>query len=63
VAFFGTDNRYAIGKARSELGYQPAVSLRDAVRTSAEWYLRHARATASTAAGPEASQVTEGATT
>jgi nucleoside-diphosphate-sugar epimerase len=62
VAFFGTDNRYAIGKARSELGYQPVVSLRDAVRISAEWYLRHARSTASTAAGTEASQVTEGAT-
>jgi nucleoside-diphosphate-sugar epimerase len=63
VAFFGTDNRYAIGKARSELGYRPGVSLRDAVRISAEWYLRYTRSAASsTAAGTEASHVTEGAT-
>jgi nucleoside-diphosphate-sugar epimerase len=40
VAFFGTDNRYAIDKARTELGYQPAVSLREGVRAAAEWYLR-----------------------
>lgn len=43
VAFFGTDNRYAIGKARAELGYQPEVSLRDGVRIAAEWYLRRQR--------------------
>ena len=27
--FFGTDNRYAIGKARRELGYRPRVALRE----------------------------------
>ena len=70
VAFFGTDNQYAIGKARSELGYQPAVSLRDAVRQSAEWYLRHVRsagqaagqaAASGTGAAQASEQVTEGA--
>lgn len=40
VAFFGTDNRYAIGRARSELGYRPAVGLRDGVARTAAWYLR-----------------------
>ena len=38
VAFFGTDNRYAIGKARHELGYAPQVDLRDGVRMTALWY-------------------------
>ena len=38
VAFFGTDNRYAIGKARRELGYRPRVSLREGVRLAAIWY-------------------------
>lgn len=58
VAFFGTDNQYAMGKARSELGYEPAVGLREAVRRSSEWYLRTARAAAvqaaAQAAGPTA---------
>jgi nucleoside-diphosphate-sugar epimerase len=43
VAFFGTDNLYATGKARAELGYQPTVGLRDGVRMAAEWYLEHKR--------------------
>ena len=43
VAFFGTDNRYAIGKAQRELGYSPRVSLRDAVRITAAWYQQHDR--------------------
>jgi nucleoside-diphosphate-sugar epimerase len=38
VAFFGTDNRYAIQKARRELGYEPQVALRDGVRLAAAWY-------------------------
>jgi nucleoside-diphosphate-sugar epimerase len=38
VAFFGTDNRYAIGKARGELGFRPRVPLREGVRLTAEWY-------------------------
>lgn len=41
VAFFGTDNQYAIDKARAGLGYRPEVALRDGVRIAAEWYLRH----------------------
>lgn len=40
VAFFATDNRYAIGRARRELGYRPRVDLLDGVRTTAAWYLR-----------------------
>ena len=38
VAFFGTDNRHSIAKARSELGYTPRVDLRDGVRLAASWY-------------------------
>ena len=38
VAFFGTDNRYAIGKARRELGFVPRVPLREGVRRTATWY-------------------------
>ena len=37
VAFFGTDNRYAIGKARRELGYVPRVSLREGIALAASW--------------------------
>jgi nucleoside-diphosphate-sugar epimerase len=40
VAFFGTDSRYAIDKARRELGYRPAVTVREGVRLAATWY-RH----------------------
>jgi nucleoside-diphosphate-sugar epimerase len=43
VAFFGTDNRYAVGKARRELGYSAQVGLRDAVRITAAWYQQHGR--------------------
>jgi nucleoside-diphosphate-sugar epimerase len=42
VAFAGTDNRYAIGKAYRELGYAPRVDLDEAVRLTARWYM-HAR--------------------
>jgi nucleoside-diphosphate-sugar epimerase len=38
VAFFGTDNRYAIGKAKRELGYSPGVSVADGVHLAAAWY-------------------------
>jgi nucleoside-diphosphate-sugar epimerase len=38
VAFLGTDNQYAIDKARRELGYAPRVALRDGVRLAARWY-------------------------
>lgn len=46
VKLFGTDNRHAIDKACSELGFAPQVSLREAVRLTAQWYLQsHAAAT------------------
>lgn len=38
VTFLGADNRYAIHKARRELGYVPRVALRDGVRLAAAWY-------------------------
>jgi nucleoside-diphosphate-sugar epimerase len=40
VTFLGTDNRYAINKARRELGYTPRVELREGVRLAAAWYLQ-----------------------
>ncbi len=58
VAFFGTDNRYAIGKARRELGYSPQVGLRDAVRITAAWYQQHDRS--SLAEAPSAHNAAEG---
>ena len=36
VAFFGTDHRHSIDKARRELGYEPGVPLREGVRMAAE---------------------------
>lgn len=38
VAFFGTDNRFAIGKARRELGFVPRVPIRKGIGLSAAWY-------------------------
>lgn len=38
VKLFGTDNRHSIHKARSELGYEPEVSLQEGVRLAADWY-------------------------
>jgi 3beta-hydroxy-Delta5-steroid dehydrogenase / steroid Delta-isomerase len=38
VKLFGTDNRHAIDKARRELGYCPAIALREGVRLAAAWY-------------------------
>lgn len=43
VSFFGTDNRYAIGKARRDLGFQPLVDLREGVRLAASWYREASR--------------------
>lgn len=40
VAFFGTDNRYAIDKARHALGYDPQVAVVEGVRLAAAWYRR-----------------------
>lgn len=50
VAFIGTDNRHAIGKARRELGYEPRVPLRDGIRRAATWYLNRGVAAAGIAA-------------
>ncbi len=61
VAFFGTDNRYAIGRARAELGYRPAVGLRDGVRITAAWYLRHACSSRAAAPAPAAAAAEAGA--
>jgi nucleoside-diphosphate-sugar epimerase len=38
VLLYGADNRFAIDKARRELGYEPRVSLRQGVGAAAEWY-------------------------
>ena len=38
VTLYGTDNRHSIDKARTELGYEPKVSIRDGVRIACEWY-------------------------
>jgi nucleoside-diphosphate-sugar epimerase len=59
VAFFGTDNRYAIGKARSELGYSPQVDLREGIRLAARWYQQQGRSgvTEAPATGNAAEQV------
>jgi nucleoside-diphosphate-sugar epimerase len=40
VAFLGTDNRFAIDRARRDLGYAPRVTIRDGVRLAAAWYLQ-----------------------
>ena len=40
VAIFGADNRHAIDKARRELGYSPAVPVREGIRQAAVWYRR-----------------------
>lgn len=58
VAFFGTDNRYATGKARRELGYSPQVELRDGVQMTAMWYRQHGGAGLTEAAA--VGQVAEG---
>jgi nucleoside-diphosphate-sugar epimerase len=44
VAFLGADNRYAIDRARRELGYAPCVGLGDGVRRAAAWYLERKQA-------------------
>lgn len=38
VSFLGNDVQFAIAKARRGLGYVPEVPLREAVRTTADWY-------------------------
>ena len=38
VTLYGTDNRHSIDKARTELGYEPKVGIREGVRLACEWY-------------------------
>ena len=38
VMMFGTDNRHSVQKARSELGYEPKVDLREGIRRASEWF-------------------------
>ena len=38
VMMFGTDNRHSIEKARSELGYEPRVEIREGIRRAAAWF-------------------------
>lgn len=38
LQLFGTNNRHAIDKARSELGYRPQVSIREGIRLAARWH-------------------------
>ncbi len=38
VTIFGADNRHAIDKARTELGYSPAVPMLEGIRRAAAWY-------------------------
>src|SRR5438874_3749861 len=38
VMMFGTDNRHSIEKARSELGYEPKVDIREGISLAAAWF-------------------------
>jgi nucleoside-diphosphate-sugar epimerase len=38
VKLFGTDNRHALDKARTELGYRPQWDLREGIRAATAWY-------------------------
>ena len=38
VMMFGTDNRHSVEKARSELGYEPKVDIREGIRRAAVWF-------------------------
>lgn len=49
VALYGADNRFGIDKARSQLGYEPKMPLREGIRLTAAWYKSARTATAVTA--------------
>jgi nucleoside-diphosphate-sugar epimerase len=38
VMMFGTDTRHSVEKARSELGYEPKVDIRQGIRLAAAWF-------------------------
>jgi nucleoside-diphosphate-sugar epimerase len=40
IEFFLEDRAFSIDKARAELGYQPRVSIEDAMQQTVEWYLQ-----------------------
>jgi nucleoside-diphosphate-sugar epimerase len=46
VMLYGADNRFAIDKARAELGYEPRVPLAEGVRAAAGWYRERTRTSA-----------------
>jgi len=54
VMLYGSDNRHSIDRARAELGYSPAVQLRDGVRRTAEWYREDSSSGGAGAAPPPA---------
>jgi nucleoside-diphosphate-sugar epimerase len=41
VMLFGNSNRHSIDKARTLLGYEPKMPLREGIRVAAEWYNTH----------------------
>lgn len=41
VTLYGANSRISIDKARRELGYAPAVALREGVRLTSAWYRKH----------------------
>ncbi len=53
VAFLGADGRFAIDRARRELGYRPQVEISAGVRSAAAWYLEGGRPS------PQRSDLTE----
>jgi dihydroflavonol-4-reductase len=38
VMMFGSDNRHSVEKARSELGYEPQVEIREGISLAATWF-------------------------
>jgi nucleoside-diphosphate-sugar epimerase len=57
VAFFGTDNRYAIDKAQRELGYVPRVDLREGISLAATWHRHRDRPAVSAAVARTAAEI------
>lgn len=50
VQMFGSHNPLSIDKARSELGYEPRVSLREGIHLAGEWYRENVLAMPTTSA-------------
>jgi nucleoside-diphosphate-sugar epimerase len=45
---FGNSNRHSIDKARTLVGYEPKMTLREGIRVAAEWYNANAQKFGST---------------